>query len=515
MKKPPHSQRPAHASLRIAAIGIVVLGIASRAIGLVREMIVASTFGAGAELDAIYLGLSVPIAVALGLGGGASRAIVRAGAVLNESQLGGLFRLASRRLLLLAAPIAMGLLVLSPLWVKLLIPAGSQASYGLVLAAAAGGCLAIAGGSLAGLAMGLANSRGRHVSSSVTPLVHNLVIIGAVVLLSPVIGALSLMVGIVAAEWLQIATMGGFLGRIARRARAVDDSVLAPAEAVFWPAVVLSMFASLNGTVDRYFAAGLGGGAVSALAYAEKLFFLPVLLLGLALQQPLYTRLAQFAADRRRRAFEQTVELGLRLALLFGVPATVLIVAFAEPLIGVLLERGQFSLEDTRTSAVALRGYAVAMVFQSLMPLLVSAGLAKGRAWSLVALAAGGLVLNAWLNAQFAPRWGLFGIALATSCVSLAMAAAMLTLNTHRLWLRGAIWLSLGRGLLIAALGAVPAWAIHYWIPAPTGFTARCVYLALGGIAVAAAMGLPMARVLLAEWWRLRTLNQSSLKADT
>jgi len=53
---------------RRAAAGLVILGLLSRVLGLVRELLIANFFGISAELDAVFLGLALPMALAGGIG---------------------------------------------------------------------------------------------------------------------------------------------------------------------------------------------------------------------------------------------------------------------------------------------------------------------------------------------------------------------------------------------------------------------------------------------------------------
>jgi putative peptidoglycan lipid II flippase len=431
-------------SLRWAVGGVFVVGILARLIGLVREIIIAGSFGTSNELDAVFLGLSVPLALSLGIGGGVSRAMIPLMASLERSYLGSFFLKGRRRLFRLTIPLAGVLAISSPFWASLLIPANSSVPYSGVLLAGFLGCLGLIGGTYAGYCMGVANSQAKHVTAATSPLVYNLIFISAVMLLAKDIGAYSVLVGIVLAEWGQILPLVGLLRKIQRKTRAPRGNILDQAQKLAIPAIILAVMGSTMSSVDRYFSAGLEEGAVSALVYADRLHFLPVMLIGLSLQQPLFTRLSKLAGGKSKEAFERTLELGLRLLLLASAPIVVIFCVLAVPLTALLYQRGQFTLDDTLLTAVALRGYSAAILFKTMIPLLVGAALAKKRAWSLVFLYFVMFVLNGILDYMLVEEFGLMGISLTTSIVSGITVIGTIAFVAPRLFARNSLWRAIG-----------------------------------------------------------------------
>lgn len=488
----------------------MLLGVLSRFIGLLREVLVAGLFGARAELDAVFLGLSLPITLCLGIGGGLTRTMVPVGAAIGKRQLGGLLRVAVRRTVLPALGLSAMLLITSPLWVWLLIPSGSELAFRQVLVAGAAGSLALGGAALAGILIGIANARGRHASASFSPLVYNVIVIAAVLLLARDIGAYSLLVGVVLAEWGQSLALLPFIAGIERSPARESTDALPGLRALFLPAVFLSMANGFMGTVDRVFAAGLPEGSVSALAYAERLLNLPVMLIGLSLQQPLYTRLSTFTAKRNRAAFEKTVELGVRLLLLAGVPAGVALACLARPLIALLLQRGAFSAEATELCARVLVGYAPGVVFLCIIPLLTSAALARRRGGMVVAILSGAILLNALLDALLVGPFGLLGISISTSCVSGASVVVMLAVLVPHLLSRDGVRRAALFALLAAGWGTMVLLLYSHLLRAPGDLAGLALHLGGAGLTFVVLVVLPLWSLYLAEWKSLRLLAGSA-----
>lgn len=497
-------------TLRFAVLGVLVAGVLTRGAGLLREMVVASRFGTSAALDEALLALSVPMMFAVGIGGGVARAVVPVAAKLARRRQAALLRASSRlvfrRALVLTAFLALG----SFAWVWALLH-GTEYAWSRVQVASAFACFAIAGGALTGLLVGFANAQGRHVGASFNPVLYNVVIIGAVLGLTPSLGAMSVLAGVVLAEWCQLlAVLPSVLGLLRERPAPVPQRALAELQRVFWPAALLGFAAGMNTTIDRAFASTLGDGAISALSYADKLLNLPIGLVGMALTAPFYTRLARLEAEGNRRAFEATLLLGVLAALGASAPAALALAAFAEPTIGALLGWGKFALEDTLQAGTALRGYALAMVFQSLHPLFMAAAFAKGRPWAAVGAALAGCGLNALFNALLIGPLGLTGVALATSLATGAV-ALLLALPSARVLLRSRLlWRCVGTLLPLLAVTAAGMVAAR-WIVGDEwqGSRAVMVMLALAGTAFPALLAVALLRpALLRRWHELKSLRR-------
>lgn len=487
--------------------GVLFLGILSRLMGLVREMLVAGTFGTGEQLDAVLLGMALPVSLCLGLGGGIGRAMVPAGARLERAYLGGFFRQALRRFLMMVLPLTVILILSAPMWARLMVPEGSPIPVGAVVIAGAIGCLALLGTTFAGVCKGVSNAHARHVTAAVSPLFHNLFVIGSVLLLARDLGAYSLLIGVVLAEWGQVIPMYPFLRRVTARVKLPRAEIMASVQAILPPAIFLAMAAGLMGTVDRFFAASLEEGSVSALAYADRLMNLPVMLMGLALQAPLFTRLSRFAAEKDHRRFDFTLELGLRSLLLAGGPMVIVFAGLPEPVIRLLLERGAFTAADTAVTGVALRGYAVAILFQSMVPLLASASLALGSPWRIAGIYAVMIVLNAILDALLVEQYGLLGITMATSVVSALTVLAMTATVAPRVLTSASVWASLLFTLASAAAGVVAA--VLYMALAPRaegGLLSSMLYLSGGLIVVGGITAALFGFRYLKEFRRLKAL---------
>jgi putative peptidoglycan lipid II flippase len=104
--------------------------------------------------------------------------------------------------------------------------------------------------------------------------------------------------------------------------------------------------------------ASLQAGAVSYLYYADRLYQLPLGIVGVAIGVVLLPDLARKLRAGDRAAVQDSQNRSLELALLLTLPAAVALSVAAEPIIRVLFERGAFAATDTAATAAALAAFA-------------------------------------------------------------------------------------------------------------------------------------------------------------
>jgi putative peptidoglycan lipid II flippase len=481
----------------------------ARVFALLREMILASEFGASFELDAVFLGMALPGALIAAGGGGLARASVAVAASLPDVRIGPLARVGTSAILRHVLPLSIFLALAAPLWVQLFRIGEGSPPWALVAIAAAIGSLALTGGCLSGYYSGLCNARGLHVWGSSNILAYNATVCGALWLAAPVLGIYAVPLAFFLAEWLQSILLLPPLQRfLAPGAGASAEWERLRGVAV--PGMLLSFTLGLNLTIDRAFATLLPEGSIAALSYAERLINLPVGLLATALAVPLFTRLSRFHDAGNHTAYADTMQFAVRSILLIGAPIALAVAIQARPFVGLLLERGAFGERPLDLTCTAMAGYAVGVPFQAMTVLLTSIGLLGNRAWQTTRILIGCTVLNAVCNGILAPTLGILGIALATSIVAVVRTVLLLaTCAPTVLRARGVDRTFLSLTILLAVL--IPALLFCREITAWTGLgttPARVLSLALAGAAIVLAGLATWPIVGRREWTSLTALRR-------
>ena len=190
------------------------------------------------------------------------------------------------------------------------------------------------------------------------------------------------------------------------------------------PAALAGGVVQVNLLIGRQVASYFDG-AVAWLNYADRLYQLPLGVVGIAvgvvLLPDLSRRLAREDAAGARESFNRAAEASLLLAL----PAAAALAVAAIPIISVLFERGAFRLHDTLMTAQALVIYAAglpAFVLQKLYQPLYFAR-SDTRTPFLFALAS--MLLNAAIAIGFASQVGFLAAAWGTTIAGWAMIAML------------------------------------------------------------------------------------------
>ncbi|NAZ36620.1 murein biosynthesis integral membrane protein MurJ [Rubellimicrobium sp. CFH 75288] len=287
--------------------------------------------------------------------------------------------------------------------------------------------------SLVALLSGILNTFGRFTEATIVPVLMNLMFIAAMWIADlagwdmgltlawtvPVTGVAQL-----AFTW-WMAARAGWAPRL-RMPRLTPE--LRHLAVVAAPALLAGGVVQVNLLVGRQ-VASFFEGAVAWLSYADRLYQLPLGVVGIAigtvLLPDLSRRLRAGDAEGGRHAFNRATEIGLALTI----PAAVALVVIAQPLILALFERGAFGRADTVATAATLAVYGAGLpafvLHKVLQPLFYAredtASPFRFAVWSMVVNAAVA-VGCAPLIEGVAPGWGFLAAALGTTVAGWTMA---------------------------------------------------------------------------------------------
>jgi len=175
-------------------------------------------------------------------------------------------------------------------------------------------------------------------------------------------------------------------------------------------------------------------GPVSWLAYAFRFLQLPLGLFGVAIATATLPAISRSAAAERMEEFRATLARSLGMTLLLAIPSSVGLAILGESMIGAVYQGGRFTAFDTHQTAVALVWYSAGLAGYSATKILAPAffALNDGRTPALVSVASIAMNLAAAYGLVRWARMGHAGLALSTSVVALAGAAALFALLRRR-----------------------------------------------------------------------------------
>ena len=427
----------------IGALAITLSGVASRLLGLLRDRLLAHAFGAGPVLDSYFAAYRIPdLLYNLLIAGALSAAflpIVSRHLAAGAAGHTRAFRVANALLSLgtaLVVGIALVLALFTPALVRAVVPGFDPERARLTTLLTRIMLLQPVLLGASSILSGLLLAFHRFAAFAAAPVLYNAGIIVGILVFVPVLGLSGLAWGVVFGAALHLLVHIPAVARLGFRLHPTwslaPDSLRGVAR-LFLPRLVALLGNQVGGFIVTVVGSGLLAGSISAYLFADNLRSVPLGLIGIPLAVAAFPFLAAAAARQQAGRFVATLADTVRLTLFFTVPASVFFVLLRSQVVRVVLGTGSFSWEDTRATFSVLGILAVAVVAQSLIPLLARAffSLHDTKVPMAISLAAIGLhVLGAVL---LVPLLGLRGLAWAAVCAALVECLLLLTMLHVRL----------------------------------------------------------------------------------
>ncbi|MGH2403051.1 MAG: murein biosynthesis integral membrane protein MurJ [bacterium] len=419
--------------------------VASRALGLVREIVVAALFGASDAKAAYVIGYYLPFFFQrLLIGGTLSIVLIPTLAEALSRRDDAEFGRVTTYMFTAVVAIGVGMVLAGELVAPLLVPlaapgfVANRMQLDLTIFLTRINFLAMFFLALSVFATAYLQALKQFTPPAIAPLVFNVTIIAGTLLLGPQMGirglALAWVVGTAAQFLAQVPALraAGFQYRLA-----MDWShpAMRTVRHLAVPAMLGLAILEINSYVGRFFASLLpafpGVNAVAALDYAYEVVQAPIGILAISVATVLFPGMSERAAAGDRVALRQTTSLGVRSVLFLMLPVSATLVTFAQPVIRLVFERGEFGPAATVTVAACLAAYAVGLVPMAAYYVVTRAFYALHNMRTPVAIGGVMVALNAVLAYMLMRTLGVFGIALASAIVAFVNAGLLLAI-LHR-----------------------------------------------------------------------------------
>jgi putative peptidoglycan lipid II flippase len=482
----------------------------SRVAGLVREIVAATLIGSGPVYSAFTVAFNLPNLIRAVVADNAiSAAFVPVFLGLREQgEEEEAWRVAG--MVLWTTAVVLGavsalLMLLAPLFVPLLMIGSDNVSSDLVVTLTRWLFPIVVLMGLTGVVTGILNSQRIFGVPAFAPVVWNLVIVASMLVFArsgslehrATVYAIGILVATVVQFLIPLPLLRGSGVGLAFRLGFGNPHVRQILKLMVPVSLGLGLI-NVNLTLDTLIATYHSGSAAADLGFAFRLFMLPQGLFSVAVSTVLFPELARAAAGRDMADVSRIVARGSRAIVFLLLPAAVISMALAEPVVRLLYQHGNFDSADTVRVSATLVTFSLGLIGNGISLLLTRAffSLQEPRIPTQVALI--NLFLNLVLDIALL-RFGAAGIALATAFVTSFNAVVLAVLLRRRVGplhggevMRGALLT-----IVATAYCGVAAFGVWYPLDRLLGRSLGAQLVTLGlGLAAGGAAYLSAARYL-------------------
>ena len=402
------------------------LTLISRIIGFVRDILTAGFLGAGPISDAFFVALRLPNFFRRLFAEGAFHGafIPLFASEYHDHGKHAAFSFASdvmSVLLMIVVPFSLLVIVLMPYLLMVLAPGFDTrpAQFALAVDLTRITFCYIICISLVALLGGMLNSMNRFAPFAAIPIVFNVSLITALGV-STWVGVLpsyALAYGVSIAGIVQLIMMWYVAQRNGITLHVTYPRITPQVQRLLrlmGPGAFGAVVMQITSFIDIFLGSLVGAGGISYLYYAERLYQLPLAVIGIALGTSLLPLLSRSIASGDDVQTHFALNRGLEIGFLFGLPAAIGLGIAAEPIMAVLFQRGAFDASATQATAHALRAYALGLPAFVAIKVLNANYFAHQDTLSPVKAATITMIINAILAYSLIDILGHVGIALAT-----------------------------------------------------------------------------------------------------
>lgn len=371
--------------LHEAAYLLAFFSFLSQLLGLVRDRLLAHTFGADRMLDIYYASFKIPdlifacIASAVSISVLVPFLVERFGKSHNEERLfiNSIFTVFAS-MIIVTSLVAY---IYTPEILHMMYPTlkdsfGELVTLTRILL-------------LQPIFLGISNFLGsitqahqRFVSYAMSPVVYNLGIVIGVMFLYPLFGLNGLVYGVILGSLLHLGLQLPFIFEkklIPHFVLKIDWSSIKNVLLLSLPRTFTLAFSSLSVIILTSLASRMTEGSISIFTLSLNMQSVPLSIIGVSYSLAAFPTLARFFTKGNIEQFVGSIVTAMRHIVFWSLPVTVLFIVLRAQIVRTILGSGNFNWNDTRLTAACLAVFVVSAVAQSVILLLVRGYYAAGQ----------------------------------------------------------------------------------------------------------------------------------------
>ncbi len=373
--------------LHEAAYLLAIFALLSQVLALVRDKLLAYSFGAGHALDVYYASFRIPDLIFASVGSLVSASILlpyfierfEKGQGDGRSFSNGIFTVFFG-LMAVTAGIAF---VLAPWLVPRVMPGfAHDASLPDLIVSMRIMLLSPFFLGLSNLFSSLTQMRHRFLVYAASPVVYNAGIIAGVVFAYPLYGIRGLALGVSVGAFLHMALQVPFLfheGIMPRFTALIRWNDIRRIALSSIPRMLTLSANQLASFVLVSLASLMSAGSISIFNFAYNLQSVPLSLIGVSYSSAVFPTLSRLLFKGNVAEFKEKMIVSAQHIIFWSMPITVLFIVLRAQIVRTILGAGKFDWADTRLTAAMLALFTISTIGQSLIVLFVRSFYAEGK----------------------------------------------------------------------------------------------------------------------------------------
>ena len=181
------------------------------------------------------------------------------------------------------------------------------------------------------------------------------------------------------------------------------------------PVIIGAGANSLNMVVDKYIASYLEVGSVSALDYAQKLIFFINTIITTSVTSVVYPLMANMRHSGDDNGFIKILKKAILYLAILLIPITIGVMIFGKDIVKIVYERGKFTEHAVYITTLALLGYGLGIFFTGIRDILNSTLFSMGKTKITTINGIIGVIINIIFSVILSKYIGIMGVALASA----------------------------------------------------------------------------------------------------
>src|SRR3954447_2556629 len=292
---------------------------------------------------------------------------------------------------------------------------------------------------LNGLLVGVLNANDHFAIPAISPLVWNVVIIVALIVLTPLFDGpdqlYAYAIGVLAGTACQLAMAFPVLHHLhIRIGISFDwrDERIRRILLLMLPVTIGLGLINFNLLINSILGSRVSEEAPAAIAKAFRIYMLPQGMFSVAVATVLFPTLSRYVARQDFDGLRRTQANGIRQIALLLIPAAAITVVLPVPITRLVYQRGEFDAESTKQVAEALFWFSFSLPFSGFNLLLTRTFFSLQKPWTPTALAGVTLTINVIVSASLYGPFGIGGVVLGTVVSTMAMTVGQATFLRHK-----------------------------------------------------------------------------------